>query len=139
EALRDPGAIGVEDADAFVKKAERERLARKLNGLLHGPAAGLFSGGTPLDIAALQTPSAPGKVPLNVFYLNALTDDEQKQFFVASLAAEVYRWMVMSGSSGAARLLFYLDEARDFIPAGARKPIAKDPLIRLFTQGRKYG
>jgi hypothetical protein len=36
-------------------------------------------------------------------------------------------------------LLFYLDEARDFIPAGAAKPAAKTPLIRLFTQGRKYG
>ena len=36
-------------------------------------------------------------------------------------------------------MLFYLDEARDYIPAGARKPPAKDPLVRLFTQGRKYG
>jgi hypothetical protein len=139
EALRDPVVVGMDDADAFVKKAERERLARKLNGLLHGPAASLFSGGTRLDIAALQRPGVAGKVPLNVFYLNALTDDEQKQFFVASLAAEVYRWMVTSGSSGGARLLFYLDEARDYIPAGGRKPTAKEPLIRLFTQGRKYG
>jgi DNA helicase HerA-like ATPase len=139
EALHDPDGIGLKDADAFVKKAERQRLARKLNSLLHGPAAGLFSGGMPLDVAALQTPAAPGKVPLNVLYLNALTDDEQKQFFVAALAAEVYRWMVTSGSSGGTRLLFYLDEARDYIPAGARKPAAKEPLIRLFTQGRKYG
>ncbi len=139
EALHDPEAAGLEDADAFVKKAERERLARKLNGLLHGPAAGLFTGGAPLDVDTLRTPSQPEKVPLNVFYLNALTDDEQKQFFVASLAAEVYRWMVTSGSSGGVRLLFYLDEARDYIPAGGRKPTAKEPLIRLFTQGRKYG
>ena len=35
--------------------------------------------------------------------------------------------------------MFYLDEARDYIPAGAAKPPAKMPLIRLFTQGRKYG
>jgi hypothetical protein len=139
EAVRDPEAIGVGDADAFLKKAERQRLARKFNGLLHGPAAGLFTGGRPLDITALRVASAPGKVPLNIFYLNALADDEQKQFFVGSLAGEVYRWMVTSGSSGTARLLFYLDEARDFIPAGGRKPTAKEALIRLFTQGRKYG
>jgi hypothetical protein len=37
------------------------------------------------------------------------------------------------------RLLFYLDEARDYLPAGARKPPAKEPLLRLFAQGRKYG
>ena len=36
-------------------------------------------------------------------------------------------------------LLVYLDEARDYIPAGTAKPAAKTPLIRLFTQGRKYG
>src|SRR4051795_677703 len=47
--------------------------------------------------------------------------------------------MVTSGSSGGARLLFYLDEARDYVPAGSRRPTAKEPLIRLFAQGRKYG
>ena len=47
--------------------------------------------------------------------------------------------MVTSDSSGQPKLLFYLDEARDFIPAGARKPPAKEPLIRLVTQGRKFG
>ncbi|HXG09085.1 MAG TPA: hypothetical protein VNK04_04790, partial [Gemmataceae bacterium] len=36
-------------------------------------------------------------------------------------------------------LLFYLDEARDYLPAGGRKPPAKEPLLRLFAQGRKYG
>jgi len=73
--------------------------------------------------------------------LNALADDEQKHFFVAALSAEVYRWMVTSVDSVSDRpkLLFYIDEARDFMPAGAAKPPAKAPLVRLFTQGRKYG
>jgi hypothetical protein len=42
-------------------------------------------------------------------------------------------------SPGRPNLLFYLDEARDYIPAGAGKPLAKPALIRLFAQGRKYG
>jgi hypothetical protein len=42
-------------------------------------------------------------------------------------------------SKGKPNLLVYLDEARDFIPAGASQPPAKQPLIRLFAQGRKYG
>ncbi len=73
--------------------------------------------------------------------MNALADDELKHFFAASLAAEVYRWMVTSldAAPGRPRLLFYLDEARDYIPAGTTRPPAKMPLIRLFTQGRKYG
>jgi hypothetical protein len=140
-AVAEPDAHGLEDADRFIRKAEREKLARKLNVLLHGPAAGLYTGGTPLDLDAMGHAEGPGKTALNVIYLNALADDDQKHFFVAALAAEVYRWMIaMPGpTSGRPRLLFYLDEARDFIPAGTAKPPAKLPLIRLFTQGRKYG
>jgi hypothetical protein len=76
-----PETIRLEDADEFIKKAEREALARKLNSLLHGPAAHLFSGGMALDADALRRPTQPGKVPLNLIYLNALASDEQKQFF----------------------------------------------------------
>jgi DNA helicase HerA-like ATPase len=135
-----PDELGVEDADAFIRKSEREKLGRKLNNLLHGPSANLFEGGLPLDVEQLCKPVTPGRVPLNVVYLNALADDDQKQCFVAALAAELYRWMVTSANpDGRPRLLFYLDEARDYIPAGAAKPAAKMPLIRLFAQGRKYG
>jgi hypothetical protein len=53
EAVKSPEANGVANPDQFVKKAERERLARKLNVLLHGPSANLYSGGTRLDLDAL--------------------------------------------------------------------------------------
>jgi DNA helicase HerA-like ATPase len=139
-ALRDPAAAGLDDPDRFVRRADRERLSRQLNNLEHGPAARLFTGGRPLDLDWLLAPNSPGRVPLNVVYLNALADDGQKQAFVAALAVEVYRWMVASGgSAGRPRLLFYLDEARDYLPAGAAQPPAKRPLLRLFAQGRKYG
>src|SRR5690242_4733679 len=86
-------------------------------------------------------PSVPDRTPLNVIYLNALADDDQKHHFVAALAAEIYRWMIttLDATQSRPHLLFYLDEARDYIPAGTSKPPAKAPLIRLFTQGRKYG
>ena len=140
-AIMSPDSIGVDQPDLIVRKSDREKLGRKLNSFVMGPAKNLFSGGFPLDVDELIRPSAQGKIPLNVIYLNALIDDEQKHFFLAALAAEIYRWMVTSldATAGRPHLLFYLDEARDFIPAGGRKPPAKDPLIRLFTQGRKYG
>lgn len=139
QALREPALAGIEDPDEFIGRAERERLARKLNSLLHGVTSNLFSGGTPLDVELMRRPTAEGKTPLNVIYLNALVSDDQKQFFVASLAAEIYRWMVTSSTGGGPQLLFYLDEARDYLPAGAGKPPAKVPLRRLFSQGRKFG
>lgn len=140
-AASDPDSIGLDDADQVIKKAERSKLARKLHALRLGPAAALFTGGTRLDLDAMCRPDEDGKVPLNVIYLNALADEDLKHFFAATLAAEVYRWMVTSldAAPGRPSLLFYLDEARDYIPAGAARPPAKLPLIRLFTQGRKYG
>lgn len=140
-AIREPEALGIDDADAQIKKTERDKLARKINNLVVGPGARLFTGGFVLDFDELRTPSSEGRVPLNVIYLNALADDDQKHFFLAALAAELYRWMVTSldNAGGRPNLLFYIDEARDFIPAGGAKPPAKQPLIRLFTQGRKYG
>ncbi len=140
-AASDPETIGLDDPDQLIKKSERTKLARKLHALRLGPAAALFTGGTPLDLDAMCRPDVTGKTPLNVIYLNALVDDDLKHFFTAALAAEVYRWMITSlePEPGRPGLLFYLDEARDYIPAGTAKPPAKGPLIRLFTQGRKYG
>jgi hypothetical protein len=140
-AVQEPEALGIDQPDYTIRKAERQKLARALNAYISGPASNLFVGGERLDLDRMIRPSEEGRVPLNVIYLNALSDDGQKQFFVGALAAEIYRWMVTSLEANGTRpnLLFYLDEARDFIPAGARKPPAKDPLIRLFTQGRKFG
>jgi hypothetical protein len=143
DAVSTPDVLGMDEAElnAIVKKSERERLARRLNAFVHGPSSRLFEGGARLDLDELIRPSTPGRVPLNVIYLNALTNDDQKHFFLAALATEVYRWMIstLDATQGTTNLLFYLDEARDWIPAGTRKPPAKEPLIRLFTQGRKYG
>jgi hypothetical protein len=142
-AISTPDILGLDDEqlNLLIRKPERERLARSLNAFVSGPSARLFQGGARLDLSEMLRPSVPGKVRLNVIYLNALSDDDQKHFFLAALATEVYRWMITTLDATQARtnLLFYIDEARDWIPAGGRKPPAKEPLIRLFTQGRKYG
>ncbi len=140
--LLDPTRIGLENPESLIKKSEREKLARKLNTFVVGPAANLLQGGQPLDISRLVMAESDHQTPLNIIYLNALADDDQKHFYVATLATEIYRWMIGRQEGDAShrpRLLFYLDEARDYIPAGSAKPPAKSPLIRLFTQGRKFG
>jgi len=137
--LMDPESCGIDDPSRFISKAEREKLARKVNALVAGPASTLFVGGTPLNIDAFITPGRTGRTPLNILYLNAIPDDTQKRFVVATVASEVYRWMISTSSSGAMRLLWFVDEAKDYLPAGTAKPMAKEPLVRLFSQGRKYG
>ncbi|MHB1556302.1 MAG: helicase HerA-like domain-containing protein [Isosphaeraceae bacterium] len=140
-AAADPTIVELNDPDRLIRKSDRTRLARKLEALRLGPAAAMFAGGVRLDLDAMCRADSSGRTPLNVIYLNALVDDGWKQFFTAALAAEVYRWMITTDADdpGRPRLLFYLDEARDFIPAGTAKPAAKPPLLRLFAQGRKYG
>ncbi|WP_437649857.1 helicase HerA-like domain-containing protein [Sorangium sp. So ce362] len=140
-AVTAPEDLGMDEVESLIRKSERERLARRLNTFVQGPSARLFSGGTRLDFTELLRPSKPGRVPLNIVYLNALSNDDEKHFFLAALATELYRWMIttVDATSGGVNLLFYIDEARDWIPAGGSKPPAKQPLIRLFTQGRKYG
>lgn len=138
-AVAAPEDFGI-DADSMISKREREKVRQLLYARFHGPSSNLFSGGLPLDLDRFTQPLEPGKVPLNVIYLNAMADDSQKQYFVAALAAEVYRWMITSAATpGAVRLLTFLDEARDYLPAGTIKPPAKGPLLRLFAQGRKFG
>jgi len=138
-AIRAPETFGIDDPDAQIRKTDRERLARSLNSLIDGAVGQLFRQGLPLDIDDLRRAPSAGKTPLNVIYLNAMSDDGQKQFFVASLAAEIYRWMVSRSDGGRMQLLFYMDEARDYLPAGAKLTPAKQPVIRLFNQGRKFG
>ena len=138
-ALQAPDSCGI-DADQILKKTEREKLARKLFAFLEGPASNLFRQGTPLDLERMVTTGSPTKTPLNIIYLNAMAGDQEKQFFTAMLAEEVYRWMLTARNApDRPSLLFYLDEARDFLPAGTKKTPAKPSLLRLFTQGRKYG
>lgn len=137
-ALDAPESIGLDEPDRLLRKVERGKLARKLRTFLHGPKSALFTKGTPMDMEQLVAASSPGKSPLNIIYLNHLIDEAQKQFVVSVIATEIYRWMITRSPESGPQVMFYLDEARDFLPAGNRKTPAKQPLRRLFSQGRKY-
>ncbi len=141
DAILKPDRLGPDwRPDRFLAVADQKKLVRTLNGVLHGTEKRLYFGGQPFDLEQMITPEKPGRCPLNIVYLNALPDD-LKPKAVARIATEIYRWMITKGAapSGRPQLLVYLDEARDFVPAGTSKPPAKEPLIHLFAQGRKYG
>ncbi len=124
--------------DAKKLKTACQRLAR----LDVGARRLLFHEGLPIDIDLLlgRRPGAeppPGKNRLSIIYLNTLSSQEDKDFFVAALASRLYAWMLKNPSRDP-QLLFYLDEVAPFVPP-VRKPAAKDPLVLLFKQARKYG
>ncbi|MEM9195615.1 MAG: helicase HerA-like domain-containing protein [Myxococcota bacterium] len=121
----------------YLASKKIEALIRRLARLEVGPRRSLFEGGMPLDIELLLRPLRAGTTRVSVVYLNTLSSEDDKQFFVAQLAERLYRWMLQHPSP-TPQALFYIDEVAPFIPP-VKKPASKDSLSRLFKQARKYG
>ena len=136
--VSNPDMLGIDDSSAIIKKKEREKLAQKIRHLTMGIEKLLFSFGFPLDLDEMFTPVEEGKVPVNVIYLNTLSSEEHKQFFVAVVGNELYNWM-LSHPSKEVQALFYIDEVAPYLPPHPFNPPAKGVLKLLFKQGRKYG
>lgn len=123
--------------NGLVAKKESEDIARKLRFLTVGTSSLMFQMGVQIDIG-LFVDQSDGKVPVNLIYLNTLTSENDKQFFLATLFKELYCWMLKNPSNDL-RLLFYVDEIAPYIPPYPRNPPPKEAYTLLFKQARKYG
>jgi hypothetical protein len=123
--------------NGLVAKKEPEEIARRLRFLTVGTSSLMFQMGVQIDIS-LFVDNSDGKVPVNIIYLNTLTSENDKQFFLATLLKELYCWMLKNPSNDL-RLLFYLDEISPYIPPYPRNPPPKNAYTLLFKQARKYG
>ncbi len=128
----------VEKTSAIVSERDKSKLARNLRFMNVGMNQLLFSFGVPVSAEIFLKPAAPGRVPVNIIYLNTLASDEHKQFFVTMIAREVYDWMLRHPSEEP-QLVLYIDEVGPYLPPNPYMPPAKDILRMLFKQGRKYG
>jgi len=125
----------------YIKKSTREELSRTFNSFDSGVTKILFSEGVPLDIETLIEPAEKGKVPVNIFYLNSLGTEENRQSFVLELSRKINSWMLkQNAAEGEVRLLFFIDEVQKYLPPDNKtKPKPKEMLKLLFEQGRKFG
>lgn len=123
--------------NSLVTKKEPEEIARKLRFLTVGTSSLMFQNGVQIDIN-LFVDNSDGKVPVNIIYLNTLTSENDKQFFLATLLKELYCWMLKNPSNDL-RMLFYVDEISPYIPPYPRNPPPKNAYALLFKQARKYG
>ncbi len=116
-----------------------EQTLKRLARLDVGARRLLFHEGLALDIDLLlgRVGGTPGKTRISVIYLNTLHTQEDKEFFLATLAERLYAWMLQHPSPQL-QAVFYIDEVAPFIPP-VRKPACKDALALLFKQARKYG
>ena len=122
----------------FINKADKEKLVVSLNNLLIGSTGLLFSGTSKLDITSLLA-DPDGRVPVNIFFLKSLLNENEKFLFIAILMQALYAWMIQQGSTETIKCFFYIDEVAPFIPAGMSNPPGKEILLLLLRQARKYG
>ena len=127
--------LGVFEVDEFFPKKDRMKLAMKLNGLVAAPAFEPWKMGQALDIDQLLwrdgTPQAA------IIYMAHLSEDE-RQFMVATILAQVIGWMRAQSGSTSLRALVYMDEVYGFVPPVANPP-AKRPILTILKQGRAFG
>ncbi len=122
-------------------KKELKSLAKKLRYLTVGEKKLLFDFGVPTNIdvlLGLGKHAVKGKTQVSVVYLNAINSEEEKALFVATLANQLYQWM-LEHPCPQVQALFYVDEISSYIPAGTANPVTKPPLQLIFKQARKYG
>jgi hypothetical protein len=127
------------EIEMYISKSSKQNLVRELNTLRIGTNKALFNMGFKFDIDQILKPVNPGKVPINIVYLNSLDTDQKKQFCVSVICNEMYKWMLKNPSSDL-QLAFYIDEVGPYMPPqNVKKPASKDILMRLYKESRKYG
>lgn len=125
---------------------ELQTLIRKVRFLTVGEKKLLFQQGVPADINILlgkhktktSSTNSNEKTQISIIYMNTLSSQEEKEFFLANITNKLYQWMLSNPSTDVQACLM-IDEIAPFIPAGSKKPMTKDVLKLIFKQARKYG
>ena len=126
-----------EEYDDLIKPSTIKELERRANSL-DGSGQDMFTSGTPLSIPMMLEPRLDGRTPVNVIYLSTLVDEGEKMTFIQQFCRELYDWM-LTNPSQSPQVMVFLDEAAEFIPAGASKPPSKPIIERHLKQARAFG
>ncbi|MFX0062480.1 MAG: helicase HerA-like domain-containing protein [Candidatus Hermodarchaeota archaeon] len=137
EKIQDPpfDTIGSLSVEKFISKTKREELARQINALMVRAIPGVD-----LDFDKLMgLAKKENKTPIVLFDLRKITEDEERNNFVAEILGEVQRWIWKKGGTSRLRAILYFDELYGFIPAGSYSPPSKTALLILLKQARAAG
>ncbi len=137
--LASPPALLLNQLDPIMPKPTRKRSFKALAVKRSGINKLLYSG-EGIDVYELfgcrhPGPVCEGKARLSIIYLAHLAPEKQ-QLFLSLLFSSLYRWML--AQDGRIGGLLYIDEIAPLCPPVA-KPPAKEGLIRLLRQARKFG
>jgi len=130
--------LGVFDVDQLIDEKERTEVAFKLNNIIASPTFRFWTTGMPLSAEFLYKKENKNKIPVNIFYIAHLTDNE-RMFFVTLLLNEIVYWMRNQPGSGNLKYLLYMDEIFGYLPPYPQNPPSKNPLLILLKQARAFG
>ncbi len=130
--------LGVFDVDQLISEKERTELSFKINNIIASTGFRYWSSGTPLSADLLFKKPTDGKVPVNIFYIAHLPENE-RMFFVTLLLNEIVYWIRKQPGSGNLKYLLYMDEIFGYLPPYPLNPPSKNPLLILLKQARAFG
>ena len=134
------GKVDSGDYDDIIKPGLIKQLERDANSLDIGDSNKLYTQGSPLSIPMMLEPRLNSRTPVNVIYLNTLSDENMKMAFIQQFCRELYDWMIQNPSNTEdPQLMVFLDEAGPYIPPDPKMPASKSIIRQLLKQGRKYG
>ncbi|MCP4218643.1 MAG: DUF87 domain-containing protein [bacterium] len=129
--------LGAFSIDKLIDEKERLELSFKINNIIASPSFRFWATGTPLS-ADLLYKKVDGKVPINIFYIAHLPENE-RMFSVTLLLNEIVYWMRKQPGSGNLKYLLYMDEIFGYLPPYPKNPPSKNPLLILLKQARAFG
>jgi hypothetical protein len=140
-AVQDPGFayLGVMDVDFAFTKRSRTKLARALNNLLVAPSIRLWREGVAMALDELLAPRVDDKVPVLVYSVAHLVNQDEQHFAIQLLLDEVLPWMRRQGGRSKLSTALIIDECVGLMPPHPRNPPTKLPLLLLLKQARAFG
>jgi hypothetical protein len=129
--------LGVFEVNQLMDEKERVELAFKINNIVAAPSFRFWKTGMPLSAGRLFEKKA-GKVPVNIFYIAHLNDNE-RMFFLSLLLNEIVDWIRKQSGATDLKYLFYMDEIYGYLPPYPQNPPSKNPLMILMKQARAFG
>jgi hypothetical protein len=129
--------LGVFDINQIIDEKERVELAFNINNIIASPSFRFWTSGMPLSVEKLYE-KKNGKIPVNIFYIAHLSENE-RMFFVSLLLNEIVYWLRKQKGSSDLKYIFYMDEIFGYIPPYPKNPPSKKPLLLLLKQARAFG
>jgi len=129
--------LGVFDINQIIDERERVELAFKINNIVASPSFRFWTSGMPMSAENLYSKKG-SKVPVNIFYIAHLSENE-RMFFVSLLLNEILFWIRKQKGTSDLKYIFYMDEIFGYLPPYPLNPPSKTPLLLLLKQARAFG